>query len=225
MLIAIILAVATIAIAVIGLAWLGRTIFLQKIKKNKQSIDLIIDFHKHLVDYGRSNGRDNAAFIRLAAKSSAIESIIGHDNFVSGIHIGSYILTNSYLLPFGIHEMRRHYNSEFRWDNAGGSIADSIQTVLFRHAGRREDYVDILQKKSSRFWNCVAQGWTAIAALPISVLQAFGIISESRAGKARQSWLFRLWNFLLALVTLAGPIIAYLADSEKINAAMRMMVQ
>jgi hypothetical protein len=225
MLLAILLGLITIAVVLIGLAWLGRAIILQDMKENKKSIDLILDFHQDLVDYGRSNGENNSAFIKLSTKSSTIESIIGHDNFVSGVHIGSYVLTNGYLLPFGIHEMRRHYNSEFRWDNEGGKIADSIQTVLFRHAGRRESYGNALQQKSGRFWKCVAQGWTTLAALPISVLEAFGIISESRAGIARQSWLFRLWNLLLALVTIISPIIAYLADSDKINAAIRTMLQ
>lgn len=225
MVVSIILGLLTIALMLASLAWFGRKIIFKEIKENEEIIQDILDFHGNLVRYANSNGTDNSAFLSLVSKSSNIEAGLGSDNFVNGIHIGSYLLTNYYLLPFSLHEMRRNYNSEFRWDNSGAKIADSIQTVLFRHAGRRENHGKLLRNLSKRFWACVAYGWTSFAALPISVLQAFGIISESKAGQARQSWLFKLWKLSLAIGTLVSPVIAYLADSEKVDSALRAMLQ
>jgi hypothetical protein len=216
LLVGLIIGVAVLA----GLAIAGRVSLVQEIAENERIGILIRDFHEDLVAYANSNGDNQSAFQRLTMKSTEVEGALGWDNIVNGVQIGMYMLNNARLLPLALQEMRREYNDGFGWRD-GGQIADVVQTVLFRHAGRRVQRADNLVKRAGRFWSCVAKGWSAVAALPISILSGFGLLNARRASAARRSLVFRLWNLLLALAAISGPVFAYLADREKIDAAIR----
>ncbi len=211
-----------IAIVILAsLAIFGRVSLARAIAENDRLGLLVRNFHEDLVAYANSNGSDQRAFQRLTMKSTAVEGALGWDNIVNGVQIGMYMLNNARLLPLAIQEMRREYSDGLGWRDRGGQIADVVQTVLFRHAGRRAQRADNLVTRAGRFWSCVARGWSAVAALPISVLSGFGLLNAGTASAARQSLVFRFWNLLLALAAISGPVFAYLADREKIDAAVR----
>lgn len=202
------------------LAIIGRISLVSDHKENARLMELVATFHRDLVKYANSNGADQQAFKGLSMNTSAVEQALGWDNIVSGVNIGAYMLNGVPLLPFALHEMRREYNSGFSFQR-GAAIADVIQTVLFRHAGRREEGAKGIKARMDSLRSCVAAGWTAVAALPLSVLAVSGLLSSGRADAARGSIFFKLWRLLLALAALSAPFLAYLADREKIDAGVR----
>ena len=212
------------AILIAILAVVGRVSLVAALADNNRAALVVRDFHKSLVDYANSHGADQEAFQRLSMSSTSAEDALGWDNVVNGVQVGMYMLNNAPLLPIALQEMRREYGDGYGLSNRGGRIADAIQTVIFRHIGRRREREIRLQKKASSFGACVATGWTSLAALPISLLSAFGLLSARNVRAARGSFLFRLWNMLLAVATICGPVIAYLADQEKIDAALRIIL-
>jgi hypothetical protein len=214
------LAFVVILLALAVLSFIGRALLIRALMENEEKALLVRDFHQDLVAYADSSGQNGDAFQRLVMSSPAVESALGWDNIVHGVRVGVYLLNNAPLLPLAIQEMRREYGDGL-WDRRGNEIADNVQTILFRHLGRRSQRLDRIQKQATSFGSCLAVGWSTLAALPITVLTAFGLLKRSKADKARNSLLFRLWNFLLALAAISGPLFAYLADRDKIDAAAR----
>ena len=203
-----------------SLSALGQARISRAITENAQLNQVAQEFHQDLVAYANSKGGNQEAFQRMTMKSVMVENALGWDNLVSGVQIGMYMMNNARLLPLAIQEMRREYGDGPDWRDKGGQIADVVQTVLFRHMGRRAERDRTLKTQSGRFWSCVATGWSVLTALPISVLEAFGLLNSSRASAAKQSSLFKLWNLLLATAAFLGPVFAYLADRDKIEAAI-----
>jgi len=206
------------------LAVIGRVGLVRAMVDNERDALVVSDFHRDLVAYANSQGNDQGAFQRLTMRSTALEAALGWDNVVSGVRIGMYMLNNASLFPLAIQEMRREYSDGLSWRDRGGQIADAAQTVLFRHLGRRQERGERLKDRVSRFGPCVAVGWSTVTALPLSILAAFGLLNQRRAQEARQSLLFRLWNFVLAVAAISGPVFAYLADRDKIDAAVRSLL-
>ena len=153
--------------------------------------------------------------------TSLVEAALGWDNYVVGVRVGLYVLNNAPILPIAVQEMRREYNDGSGFRDRGGDIADAVQTVLFRHLGRRKEMEAALQVRAGSFGSCLATGWASLAGIPISILSAFGLLDARKARAARQSVLFRVWSLVTALATVAGPTFAYLADREKIDATIR----
>lgn len=220
MLLTLFLAFLVVLLTLAALAFIGRVVLVRALVENEEKALLVRDFHQDLVTYANSSGQNGDAFQRLAMSSAAVESALGWDNIVHGVQVGMYLLNNAPLLPLAIQEMRREYGDGL-WDRRGNEIADNVQTILFRHLGRRSQRFDHIQKQESSFGSCLAVGWSTVTALPITVLTAFGLLKRSKADRARNSLLFRLWNFLLALAAISGPLFAYLADRDKIDAAVR----
>lgn len=205
------------------LAIVGWVSLVSGYKENAALTELVAAFHSDLVNYANSNGKDQQAFKSLSMNTTAVEQALGCDNIVSGVNIGTYMLNGVPLLPLALHEMRREYNSGYSFQQ-GGTIADVIQTVLFRHAGRRQELAKGIKKRMGSVGACIATGWTAVAALPLSALAAFGLLSYGRVDAARGSIPFKLWRLLLALAALSAPVLAYLADREKIDAGVRALL-
>lgn len=216
MLLTIVLAIFVIVVFLAVLSLIGRAALGREMVQNDSDFGAVRDFHQQLVRYANSNGQDQSAFQYLAMNSPSVEAVIGWDNIVSGVRVGMYTLSGAPILPFAVHEMRREFGDGL-WGQRGGEIADSVQTVLFRHMGRREQSAVVLAKKAGSFGGCVSVGWTAISALPLTVLSVFGLLNRNKANRARESLIFRLWNLLLALVAIGGFVFAYLADREKID--------
>lgn len=204
------------------LAMIGRISLVRELVENDQIIQVIRGFHENLVTYANSRGSNQNAFRELTMKSTVIEDALGWDNIVTGVRVGMYRLNNAPLIPIAIQEMRREYSDSFGFKDNGGEIADAIQTVLFRNVGRRSNIDARLRKKTQRIGSCVIRGWSIITALPISALHAFGLLNTKTVVRARHSFIFRLWNLLLALAAISSPVIAYLADRQKIDAAIRL---
>lgn len=224
MLITIFLALLATGLIIAILALIGRKSLSNAFAENDRQGALVNDFHRSLVVYAKSNGEDQSAYRELLMKSSAVERSLGWDNFVTGVRVGLYMMNGAQLLPLALHEMRREYGDGFGLRDTGGEIADIIQTVLFRHLGRRIEQADEIKAEGENLGSCIAAGWATLAAIPIWVLSAFGILSAARADAARSSLPFKLWNLLLAVAAISGPLIAYLADREKIDAAMRALL-
>ncbi|QJU56829.1 hypothetical protein HL653_02625 [Sphingomonas sp. AP4-R1] len=217
---------ATVALAfvLLALAFIGRISFVRAIAENERRAQTVADFHSELVIYANSQGADQAAFRRLSMQSTALEAALGWDNIVSGVRIGMYMLNGARLFPLALQEMRREYGDGIGWRDRGGEIADAAQTVLFRHLGRRLERSEALNEKAGKLGTCIARGWSAVSSLPLSILAAFGLLKPSRAEAARASVIFKLWNLALALAAISGPVFAYLADREKIDAAVKSIL-
>ena len=201
-----------------ALALIGRANFKNSIGEHQSSIDEIANFHKSLALYANSNGDNQEAFRNLSMSCPRIEAVLGWDNIVSGITIGQYILSGAPILPMAIQQMRVEYNDPTRWRNKGTEIADALQTVLFRHVGRRENWIRIDEKKSKSIFSCIINGWISVSAIPISVMEGIGLLNSQKSRAAKESPIFKIWALLLALATFAGPLMAYLADKDKIDA-------
>lgn len=212
-----------IATVFVLLAIIGRVALVREYNENARLSQLVGEYHGDLVKYVNSNGADQQAFKRLSMSTSAVEQALGWDNIVTGVNIGTYMLNGVPLLPLALHEMRREFNSGYSF-HSGREIADVIQTVLFRHGGRREQTAHGTQSRMDSVFSCVAAGWTIVAALPLSILALSGLLSTGRADAARESILFKLWRLLLALAALSSPFLAYLADREKIDAGLRFLL-
>lgn len=206
------------------LAFIGRRTLNRYSSENERQFAVVADFHQDLVTYANSQGSDQAAFRALSMHTAAAEKALGGDNYVMGVMVGRYMLNKAPLFPLALQEMRREYGDGFSYRDRGGDIADAAQTVLFRHLGRRQAHAEELDAKISSFGSCLSVGWTNVTALPLYVLSAFGLLSRRRVKAARASLIFRLWNFLVALAAIGGPLLAYLADSEKIDAAVRALL-
>lgn len=223
MLHSLLLALAVIVIIAI-LTIAGRIILVASFAENERFGLLVRDFHQDLVSYANSKGEDQGAFQRLTMRSAAVEGALGWDNIVSGVSVGMYMLNNAPLLPLAVQEMRREYGDGLGWRDRGGEIADVVQTVLWRHLGRRSTRADHLTEQAGSLRSCLGAGWLAVASLPLSILSAFGLLTARRANAVRESLLFRLWNLLLACAAISGPVFAYLADREKIDVALRTLL-
>ncbi len=218
-------ATAVVIITVLAmLAFIGRRTLDSYYRENERLFILVRDFHQDLVTYTNSRGGDQGAFRTLSMSTAAAEKALGRDNYVTGVRVGLYMLNNAPLFPIALQEMRREYGDSLGYRDRGGDIADAAQTVLFRHLGRRQTYADELTEQISNFGSCLSVGWTNVTALPLYILSAFGLLNAHRVKTARASLLFRLWNFLVALAALGGPLLAYLADSDKIDAAVKAML-
>ncbi len=224
MLVTILATIVAIVVLLAVLAFIGRRTLGRYYSENERLFVVVRDFHQDLVTYANSQGSDQAAFRALSMRATAVESALGGDNYVTGVRVGFIMLNNAPLLPLALQEMRREYGDGIGYRNRGGDIADAAQTVLFRHLGRREAHADKLREQISSFGACILVGWANVTALPLYVLSAFGLLNARRVKAARASLIFRLWNFLLALAAIGGPLLAYLADSDKIDAAVRAML-
>lgn len=214
---------STVAIVIIlaVLALIGRRTLTRRYRENERLFVVVSDFHQDLVTYANSQGSDQAAFRALSMRTAAAENALGGDNYVTGVRVGMYMLNNAPLFPLALQEMRREYGDSLGYRDRGGDIADAAQTVLFRHLGRRQTHAEELRRQISRFGSCLAVGWANVTALPLYILSAFGLLNARRVKAARASLMFRLWNFLVALAAIGGPLLAYLADRDKIDAAVR----
>lgn len=224
MLLTVLATVVAIVIILAVLAFIGRRTLNRYYSENERLFVVVRDFHQDLVTYANSRGSDQAAFRALSMRTAAAENALGGDNYVTGVSVGMYMLNNAPLFPIALQEMRREYGSGLGYRDRGGDIADAAQTVLFRHLGRRQAHAEELGKQISSFGACLSVGWANVTALPLYVLSAFGLLNARRVKAARASLVFRLWNFLLALAAIGGPLLAYLADSDKIDAAVRAML-
>jgi len=224
MLLTAVLAIVGTIVTLVFLALLGHRILSRASLTHVRQIERVKEFHAALVAYAESRGADQQAFQQLSMQSSAIETVLGWDNIVSGVQVGFYMLNRAPLLPLALQEMRREYGEGSSWRDRGGMIADVVQTTLFRHVGRRAEQAEKLHESAGRLSACVAAGWAAVSALPMSILSAFGLLNMRSAEAARKSVLFRLWSLVLALAAISAPILAYLADSDKIDAAAHALL-
>lgn len=209
-------------ILVLGL--IGKSRFNFEIIENRKAAELVSEFHQDVVKFANSDGEDASAFRQLTFKSSAVEVALGLDILVSGVQVGRYMLSAAPILPLAIQEMRSNLGDHlFRSD--GMKAADALQTVLFRHLGRRQQLATKLTENANSWLKCIALGWTTIAALPISVLEAFGILSKRRGESARRSLIFHFWSLLLALATISGPIVSYLSATKAVDEAVKTLLE
>lgn len=220
-------AVALVIAISLPVLWVsGRIDLVKAHRDNNEAHQLVSRFHESLATYANSEGQNSTAFGDLLRHTSEVEQRLGYDNVVNGVQMGHYLLNGAPILPLAIHEMRRNFG-DFVFRQDGGRIAAALENVLLRHLGKREAYGRDLAKQADSVAACILQGWSLIAALPISVLRAFDLVSARRSERIRSSLLFRLWRFVLALViavaTLAGPTLAYLADKDAIEAEIERL--
>lgn len=222
MLLTLLVAVAALGGVLAILFGVGRHRINSAISENEKAGVLVKEFHQDLVQFANSHGQDQGAYTRLSFKSSSVEKALGYDNYVSGVRIGHYQLQGAPLLPLAIQEMRRQLG-DYLWNKDGLAAADIVQTTLYRHLGRRQQIAESLAQEANSFRSCVAWGWSLVAAIPIAILESFGLLTPNGGRAVRQSLLFRLWSLLLALAAFAGPVIGYLADRDKVDATINAL--
>lgn len=222
MLLTVLVAMAALGGILALLFGIGRRRINAAISENEKAGMLVREFHQDLVRFANSHGEDQDAYTRLSFKSSLVEKALGYDNYVSGVRIGLYQLQGAPLLPLAIQEMRRLLG-DYLWNKDGLAAADIVQTTLYRHLGRRQQAAENLAHDAASFRSCVAWGWGSVAALPVALLESFGLLTANRGEAVRRSIFFRLWSLLLALAAFAGPVIGYLADRDKVDTAIKAL--
>jgi hypothetical protein len=208
-------------LVVLAISWvIGRTRIGAAINENDADAKLVGVFHADLVTYANSDGKNWDSYATLTMNCTSVEAALGSDNYVSGVTVGFYSLQGAPLLPLALQEMRRLFGDSL-WNNNGRATAEVVQTTLIRHLGRRKRLYEDLNRKSHSISACMSWGWATFAALPLSALKVFGVLTTRRVQSAKRSIIFRLWSFLLATATVLGPVIAYLADQKQVDATIK----
>ena len=172
---------------------------------------------------GVGDNGDRNCYSRLLLSSHEVEITLGRDNIVYGVRIGPYHLQNAPLLPLAIRELDGRFGYG-GYLNTGSEIAAAIESTLIRHIGRRQARSKNLRSDYDNLIKCIILGWNMFVSIPISILQAFGIMNESKGNKIRDSIFFRLWSLISALVAVIGVIIAYLADRDAIHGTINQIL-
>jgi hypothetical protein len=107
------------------------------------------------------------------ANSAKLQQYLGLDNVVYNVRINFTIYNNVFAVPMLI-EALQHAMGQWGRDRETQITANAIQNALIRHGGRRDDRVQSLHKRANSPLLCIADGWKALVALPISFLRAFG---------------------------------------------------
>jgi len=207
----------------IVLARVGHSQLTAQMQENTEAAEEVLGFLTSVVDYVNSAGKDEDAFVKVTTGLVGVERALGSDNYVHGVRIAHYLLNNAPILPLAVYEMRRLF-AEWHTEKWAYGVAEPLRTVLLRHLGRREAHNKAIQTASSSIGRCIAEGWGVVAGFPLSCLRAFGLLSERSERAAKGSLLFRLWSFLSAVATIAGPILSYMADRRAIDATVRTLL-
>jgi hypothetical protein len=223
MFLAILFSSIALVAGVVASALLGRRKLIKRLEQNNRIAELIVEFQGNFVQWANSRGQDQSAYRAMSFDLAKVERALGRDNFVVGVKVGRYFLNGTPILPLAVHEM----SNEFSWDlysgNRGADIAREVQTVIFRHLGRREDIGKSIWERLNNFGSCAAEGWLTVAAIPVAVLSVFGIVKGDRVDAVRDSVGFRIWGLISGICVVGGPVIAYLADRTEIDATVRNM--
>lgn len=214
------LPLAASSITLLLVLWvIGRHRLAAEMKENSKALERVGSFVQDFVLFANSAGRDERSFADVLLKAASVEADLGADNIARGIRIGPLMLNGVRLIPFSIYEIRRLFGSRIFVEDAH-QAADTIRAILIRHIGRRTAQQAIMMQKHHQVTSCISEGWLSISSLPIAILSAFGLIGTITVKNIVSSIWFRLWSFLLAVATISGPIIAYLADFKQVNEAL-----
>ena len=205
----------------VGALWFaGRADFVRSIIANEEAWNEVNDFHEELINFANSDGRNDRAYASMLDRSYAVEVALGIDNIVHGVRIGTYHLQGAPLLPLAIQELRGRFGYD-GYAGQGSEIASAIQNTLIRHKGWRKRLDADLRSEADSVLRCIAKGWTALVAIPISILVAFGILSQQSRRRLTESLVFRILSLLLAFASL---ILTYLANRQAIHATVLQLV-
>lgn len=205
----------------LALLWLvGRWRIVRDLRYQEKVRNEVIAYQNALMTYANSRGQDRESYVQLLSDSTKMEGYLGYDNLIYNVRVRYTIYNGVPAIPLLINELPLLYGDYFNERHAPDAVG-AVNNVLIRHAGRREDAVHSFHERAKNPLACIAEGWKAIVALPISLLSAFGLISERRSSTARQSFWFKLSSVILFVAAIAGTAIAYIADREKVDAALR----
>jgi hypothetical protein len=199
------------------LLWLtGRRWIVREVVRHQTAIKEIVEYHNLLVQYAESRGGDTDAMNQLMIRSTRVEAILGADNWLSGARVVRNIYNGVPAIPFAIREIHETISNHL-WQREAYQAAELVRNVLIRHVGRRESEEADLIEESKSHVRSIALGWRLWAAIPLYILNSFGLIGRSSLKRARASLLFSIYSLILFFAAVAAPILAYLADKNAID--------
>lgn len=182
------------------------------------------EFMHKLKAYVESNGRDNEPYAWLTHRSSKMQKILG-----------AYGVYASYRLPYAnlqyqnypiilniLPELRKTLEDKFL--SRGGlaqQYAFSLQETIIRYGGVLEDRENEFFKSIRNPVVWFREGIRIIVALPLSILEWFGILSEKSVSALISSKAFRLCTAFFGIVSFVSAVMGIALGWEQFQAMLK----
>jgi hypothetical protein len=206
-------------LVLIGTLLVGLASTVLQIRQINQQRKTIVEFNNKFVEFANADEFDDEAYIWLVQTTPKIEQILGrHARMEYRPPFQSYVRTNYPVIPNFLAEVRRAklasgLSSSTRTTQYREHVSTVVE-VLLRYDGILEGYSDDLSRwlKNPIMW--FREGVRAILALPFSILNSFGLISDRMTHRITQGGVYGVISGIVALVGFVSAIMGIVLGWE-----------
>jgi hypothetical protein len=192
----------------------------RSIKRTKSNINDIDFFFTNLKLFLECQGNDMNAYSWLIDRSVKIQNIMGPYGKITFVAPYTRFKYTNYdivinFVPKIKDEFRSTINQLAPSDETLSFYVDRLQESILRVKGVLSDELYELQDANKNIFKVFIRGINSILTIPIALLIAFDLFSESAFRQIRRSWYIRLLTLIVTLFTLLGTIMTIILGWDK----------